>query len=340
MRFANPEYLFAIIPVLALLMMTLKGAKQNALGLPSLRLFETVGGGTRAKWRALLPWLRVFALTACVIAIARPQWGVEATEIFREGIAISTVLDISTSMGATDLELSDEPSNRLEVVKATFRDFLAGDDDALTGREGDLVGMVTFARFADAASPMTLDHTALGALVDEVELVPIPEEDGTAIGDGIMLGITHLERATGKSRVMIVLTDGSNNAGSTEPLQAAQAASALGIKIYTIGAGSQGLAMMPVPARGGGTEMRASQVFIDEFTLTKVAELTGGQYFRATDAQALRNIYSEIDRLEKGKNVALHYQRYIEGFWVALLIGLTLLAIEVTLSSTRLRTAP
>jgi Ca-activated chloride channel homolog len=238
------------------------------------------------------------------------------------------------------MEQGDRPIDRLEAVKATFRAFVEGDSGALAGREGDLVGMIMFARYADIISPLTLDHRAVLELLDQVELVSLAEDDGTAVGDAIVAGVDRLREASGASRVMILLTDGSHNAGEVEPLAAARVASALGIKIYTIGAGSRGIALMPVRARSGGLEYRPAQVFIDEHTLEQVARLTGGHYFRATDADALRAIYAEIDRLETATNVAEHYQRYLEAFPLVLLAALALLALEVVLVSTRLRTVP
>jgi Ca-activated chloride channel family protein len=213
------------------------------------------------------------------------------------GIAIAMVIDVSGSMAALDLQISDRQANRLDVVKETFRDFVAGDKGALPGREGDIIGMITFARYADVMSPLTLDHKALIGLLEQVEIVQLPEEDGTAIGDGMVAGIEQLRGAAGVSKVMILLTDGSHNAGDAEPIAAAQIASALGIKVYTICAGTRGIALMPSRNRDGINYV-PGQVFIDEFTLERVVAMTGGRYFRATDAAALRAIYGEIDRLE------------------------------------------
>ena len=250
------------------------------------------------------------------------------------------VIDTSSSMSAIDLRLEDRPSNRLEVVKATFREFVTGGAAGVNGRSSDAIGMVTFARYADNISPPTLDHEALLGLLDQVGIVELPPEDGTAIGDAIVRAIDMLEQADGASKVMILLTDGSYNAGEVEPLVAAQVAGAYGIRIYTIGAGTHGTALMPVAAPGGGTDYVSSEVTIDETTLTQIAQLTEGEYFRATDAAALRAIYAEIDRLEKAENVAEHHQRYIEIYPLVVALGLSLLLLEVILVTTRLRTIP
>ena len=226
------------------------------------------------------------------------------------------------------------------MVKATFRDFVTGDDGAPCRPRRRHHRHDHLRRYADALSPLTLDHAALLGLLDQVEIVAVPDEDGTAIGDGMVLAIERLREAAGASKVMILLTDGSHNAGDVEPLQAAQIASALGIRIYTIGAGTRGIALMPTRARDGSINYAPAQVFIDEFTLERIADMTGGQYFRATDAAALRSIYGEIDRLETARHVAESYQTYIDVFPAVVAAGLGLLLLEVLLINTRLRTVP
>jgi Ca-activated chloride channel family protein len=289
--------------------------------------------------RLLFPGLRVLVLLLGIIALARPQQGLEAIEVATEGIAIAMVVDISSSMAALDLQLDGRPSDRLQVVKHSFRTFVEG-AGALSGRAHDLIGMVTFARYADALCPLTLDHRTLLELLEQVRLVTQPQEDGTAIGEAIALGVDRLRASTAQSRVMILLTDGTNNAGETTPLQAAEIAKAFGIKIYTVGTGTRGMALVPVRGRDGQTVMQRTLVSIDEDTLTRIAETTGGRYFRATDGQALQAIYGEIDRLEKTTTVAEHFQQYAERFAFVLLPALGLLGLEVVLSSTRFRTIP
>ena len=225
------------------------------------------------------------------------------------------------------------------MVKATFRDFVTG-GIGLDGRGGDAIGMVTFARYADNISPPTLDHEALLGLLDQVGIVELPTEDGTAIGDAIVRAIDLLGEAEGASKVIILLTDGSYNAGETEPLVAAQIAGAYGIRIHAIGAGTRGTALMPVPAADGGIDYRPSEVTIDEATLEQIAQLSEGRYFRATDAAALRSIYAEIDRLEKGRNVAELHQRYVEIYPLVVALGLILLVLEIVMANTRLRAIP
>ncbi len=287
-----------------------------------------------------LPWLRALAMVLVVLALARPQQGLQTTKIYREGIAIVMVVDTSGSMGALDLAIAGQQSNRLQVVKQTFKRFVEGGGRDLRGRDGDMIGMVTFARYADGLCPLTLDHSTLLAFLEQVDLVTIPEEDGTAIGEAIVAGVERLRRSTASSRVMILLTDGENNAGDTEPLQAATIAQALGIKIYTIGAGTRGVAPMPVRRRDGQVVMQQVRVSIDEPMLTKIAETTGGRYFRATDSAALEAIYAEIDRLEKTAVVEERFQQYRERFILFLLPALGLIVGEALLRTTRLRQIP
>ena len=340
MRLADPQSLLLLLLLPPFLWWLAVDGAPVGVGYPTVARLANMRPSWAARLRRALPWLRALVLILIVVGLARPQWGVEATKLEREGIAIAMVVDISSSMGALDLQLGDEQANRLEVVKATFRAFVEGDGGALGGRDGDIIGMITFARYADALSPLTLDHEALLRLLDQVELVSVPDEDGTAIGDGMVAAIERLREAAGASKVMILLTDGSHNAGDADPLQAAQIASALGIRIYAIGAGTRGVALMPTRAADGSVNYAPAQVFIDEFTLERIAAMTGGRYFRATDGAALRSIYGEIDRLEKARHVAESYQTYVDVFPLVVAVGLALLLLEVVLVNTRLRTVP
>lgn len=350
MRFENPWALLLLAAPPALFLWLRRRDRPAGVGYTATGDLEILGGAFMTRLRAALPWVRLLVLALCVVALARPQWGQQVTRIYRDGIAIVMVVDVSSSMGALDLQIGDEPANRLDVVKETFRGFIEGGEEGEgegegggepeSGREGDLIGMVTFARFGDNLSPLTLDHDALLLALDEIDIVQVSEEDGTAIGDALAMGAELLQRAGAKSKVMILLTDGSNNAGATGPIDAAAAAKALGIRIHAIGAGTRGVAMTPVRQGDDTTVMVPTQVFIDERMLAGVAEATGGRYFRATDGAALREIYAEIDRLEKSTNVAEQYQRYVEGFPALLLCALLLLCAEAALVNTRLRALP
>jgi Ca-activated chloride channel family protein len=339
MRLASPYALFLLLFVPVLVYLRQRQQYTVAVRYSSIADLAALSPSLATRLRWVLPCLRTLALVLGILALARPQRGIEAIKIASEGIAILMAVDISGSMAALDLQVDGRQSSRLDAVKQTFRTFVEGGKN-LAGRDGDLIGMVTFARYPDSICPLTLDHDTLISLLAQVEIVTVPEEDGTAIGEGITLGVERLKDSTAKSRVMIVLTDGVNNAGETAPLQAAQVAKALGIKIYTIGAGTRGVAMIPVRAPNGQMVLQRMPVDLDEHMLTEIATLTGGQYFRATDGAALQAIYAEIDRLEKTTNVTEHYQQYAELFPLLLLPGLACLVLEMVLVNTRFRKIP
>lgn len=339
MKLASPYALVLLLLVPLLLALRQRQQYTVAVRYSSIADLAALAPSLATRMRWMLPCLRTLALVLCIIALARPQQGLGAIKVSSEGIAMLMVVDISGSMAALDLQVDGRQSSRLDAVKQTFRTFVQGGKN-LTGRDGDLIGMVTFARYPDSVCPLTLDHDTLLALLDQVEIVTLQEEDGTAIGEGMALGVERLKDSTARSRVMILLTDGVNNAGDTEPRQAAQIAKALGIKLYTIGAGTRGVAMVPIRTPGGQTVLQRMRVDIDEAMLTDIATLTGGQYFRAADGAALQAVYSAIDRLEKSPNVAEQYQQYAELFPFVLLPGLGCLVLELVLSTTRFRKIP
>lgn len=319
--------------------------------------------GLGSTWRSRLCWLpgalRLTALTVLIIALARPREGNEQTQIFSEGVAIQMLVDRSGSMEAMDFQLAGRPVNRLEAIKDVAGKFVNGGEQ-LTGRDNDLVGLVTFARYADNASPLTLDHQYLVGKLSSTQIVKRRSEDGTAIGEAIGLAVERLAALSDsregkksiKSKVIILLTDGENNAGELDPVQAAELASTQGIRIYTIGVGTKGLAPVPVIDPFSGRRVyRRTRVNIDEATLTKVARQTGGKYFRATDTDSLKAIYAEIDQLEKSKLEAKHYMDYRElaidpihagpiTLPPLLLIAFGLVALEMILQHTLLRRVP
>ncbi len=290
-----------------------------------------------ATW---LPWLQILALMLGIVALARPQWGMAVGQSQHQGVAITVLVDISSSMGALDLELEGQRSDRLAVVKTELADFIKGDGSGLAGRTDDAIGIATFARYADPISSITMDHAALLALLDEIAIVRLPEEDGTAIGDALMLAIEQLRQQPNASRVIVLMTDGSHNAGVADPQEAAAIAAALGLRIYTIGTGSRGEALMPKRRPDGGIDYVAGQVHIDEFLLRKIADLTHGRYFRATDQATLGAIYGAIDRLEKGTNLVTFAQQRIDLFPGLLAGALGLVLLQATLAATWLRRLP
>ncbi len=284
------------------------------------------------SWRSRLAWvpdaLLALAVAALVVALAGPRIGERNSRVNREGIAIMMVIDRSGSMQALDLSEEDEEMTRLDAVKEVFEEFVLG-GDGLDGRADDAIGLVAFAGYADTGCPLTLDHDALVGVARTIEIVEDRAEDGTAIGDGLGLAIERLRKSTARSRVAVLLTDGVNNSGNESPLGAADLASSQGIKVYTIGAGTTGMA--PVRVRDpftGRSVLRPMPVEIDEETLREIARRTGGQYFRATDADGLREVYRQIDRLERTKITEERWREYDEyfGWFVAVGLGLATVA--------------
>lgn len=324
----------------------------------------------KPTWRQRLAWvpaaLTLAAVTLSIVALARPREGREQTIVDADGIAIEMVVDRSGSMRALDFQIDGQHVDRLTAIKSVAGRFIQGDDDVknddkLSGRVSDLVGLVTFAGFADAISPPTLDHAFVMAQLNHQEIVSRRDEDGTAIGDAISLAVEKLntldrrgqesgsQKEKIKSKVLILLTDGENTAGEVDPVQAAELAQKMGVKIYSIGVGTRGSAPMPVrDPFTGRQDVQWMEVNIDEDMLTKIATTTGGKYFRATDTESLAAIYQEIDQLEKTSVESRHFVDYRElaiqsshfGGWSVpplVLLVLGLLAVRVVVSNTVFR---
>lgn len=279
-------------------------------------------GGRGGLVRRLLMALRVAALVAVIVALARPRTGARAENVTSDGINIVLAFDISSSMLAEDFQ----PLNRLEVAKAKVKEFV-------TGRRSDRIGLVAFAGEALTQVPLTVDYPVILAAVDNLQAGQL--EDGTAIGSAIVTAANRLRDAPGRSRVLILLTDGENNRGSVDPRTAAQAAAAFGIRIYTIGVGTEGLAPVPVGKGLFGLRYENRPVRIDEPLLRDVASTTGGRYFRARDAAALERIYEQIDQLERAPVQARSYVRYTERYRWPLAAALLALAAELLLLAWR-----
>jgi Ca-activated chloride channel family protein len=241
-------------------------------------------------------------------------------------------------MQARDFVSGDASVSRLDVVKSVFRRFVGGENGG-RGRPNDLVGLVAFARYADGLCPLTLDHGNLLAILDDVAIPTDPEEDGTAVGEGLALAVERLRRHD-TSKVVILLTDGVNNAGDIEPLQAADLAAQHGIKVYAIGAGTTGYAPVPVQLRGGQTVLQRAFVEIDEETLRAIADRTGGRYFHASDADGLAMVIEEIDRLERSELTEVRYLEYEYHYAPFAATALILVAGSTLLSGTALRRLP
>jgi Ca-activated chloride channel family protein len=275
--------------------------------------------------------MRAACLVLLILAAARPQSFVEETKIYVEGIDIVLAIDTSTSMRAMDFEIGGRRVDRLYVVKRAVEDFIRK-------RMNDRIGMVAFAALPYTVCPLTLDHDWLEKNLERVRIGMI--EDGTAIGSAISSSLNRLKDTEAKGKIIILLTDGINNAGKISPAVAAEAAKALGVRIYTIGAGKRGLAPYPVQDMFGNKILRPMSVEIDEELLKKIADTTGGRYYRATDTESLKDIYREIDKLEKVPIEEVGFSSFNELFAVFLIPALILLISEIVLANTFLRRLP
>ena len=281
---------------------------------------------TGRGWRERLAWLPdallAAAFLALVLALAGPRIGERYSTVQREGIAIMMIVDTSGSMAALDLSTPERERTRLQAVQDVFELFVLG-GGALPGRPDDAVGLVSFAGYADTAAPLTLDHENVVAVARNLEITTLAEENFTAIGDALGLAVERLRESPAASRVAVLLTDGVNNAGVESPATAAELARSQGVKVYTIGAGTTGIAHVRVRGRRGST-LRPVAVEIDEATLRGIAEGTGGRYFRADNAEALEDVYAQIDRLERTKITEDRSRQYEALFAAPLLAGLLL----------------
>lgn len=306
----------------------------------SLQLVTVPKPSIRIRLAWLPAALLALAILALSVALAGPRTGNAVSEVKREGIAIVMVVDRSGSMQARDFVRGDTSTSRLDVVKRIFHDFVTGEGGMGVGRPDDLIGLVSFARYADGLCPLTLDHGSLLAILDQLETPTDPREDGTAVGEGLALAVERLRRQEATSKIVILLTDGVNNAGEIEPLQAADLAAQYGIKVYTIGAGYTGYAPFPVQRADGRISLRRVPVEIDETTLQRIAQRSGGRYFHATDEDGLREVIEEIGRLERSEVSEVRYLEYEAHFAPFVGVALLSVALAALLSSTWLRRIP
>ena len=326
-RFEDPVVLLLLVLVPVVAWAQVRRSRRGASIQYSAVDVVRAAGGTWARWTRHTPvGLRALALAALIVGLARPQTGITTENVLTEGIDIVLVLDVSSSMLAEDLE-----PNRLEAAKAVAMNFVAG-------RRNDRLALVAFAGQAFTQAPLTFDYGVVRSLIGELEIGMI--EDGTAVGMGLATAVKRLQASDAASKVVILLTDGRSNRGEIGPVTAAQMARALDVRVYTIGAGSQGTARVPVQSPLGGTRYATVEVDIDEPTLREVAEVTGGRYFRATDSESLASIYAEIDELERTEIEIENFTQFGEEFPLPLGLGFLLLMAELALSQTALRRLP
>ena len=329
-RFAHPWFLLLLLGLVPLVIWALKAGSGGRILFSTLENFRGFARQKKLSPRHWLLALRCAAFLVLIFALARPQAGKKFTEISSEGIDIFLVLDVSGSMRAMDFERGGQRVDRLSIVKEVVADFIKK-------RPNDRMGLIVFGTEAFTQCPLTLDHGILMSFLERVEIAMAGE--ATAIGQAMGVGINRMKDLPGKSKVMVLLTDGASNAGQLSPLKAAELAANFQIKTYTIAVGTTGQApFLEETIFGKRYVMRAAEV--DEKTLQQIAETTSGKYFSANNTQELEKIYATIDQLEKREIRSQEYTEYHELFFYLVALALGLLVSEVVLGQTRWRKLP
>jgi len=327
MSFAHPTYflLLLFLPIFVYSYFWREKRRLSDFRYPDLRLLQGMKRSWRIRLRHLPFVFRMAGTILLTVALARPQAHDREEKKTTEGIDIILCLDTSTSMAAEDLK-----PNRIEAAKIVAKEFVEG-------RQTDRIGLVPFAAQSFTQCPLTTDYPVLLSLLGDLHMRMV--EDGTAIGMAMGTAINRLRESTAKSKVVILLTDGQNNRGELDPVTAGHAAAALGIKVYTIGVGTRGLAPYPIETVFG-IQYQKIPVDIDEDMLREIAQTTGARYYRATDEKKLRDIYHQIDQLERSKVEVVEYRQVAELFSPWLASALLCLLLEMVFASTRFRKLP
>jgi Ca-activated chloride channel homolog len=324
--FALP-WMFLFLPVLIALAWWRFGFERKTIA-PLNAASSELWDGVRPSWRVRLRFiptlLRILVAAFLVVTLARPQSGRTYTVTEGDGIDIIIALDISGSMAARDFE----PNDRLFVAKQTIEKFIEG-------RKVDRIGLVLFSSKAFTQTPLTLDYGIIRQFLEKAQIGMI--EDGTAIGMALVTATNRLRDSTAKSKVVVLLTDGDNNAGRVDPVTAANLAGAVGVRVHTIGVGSDGPAYVPVKNPLLGTQLVRQYFRLDEQSLKSIADATGGKYYRATDAKSLETVFEDIDKLEKSPYEIKTFTDFTDRYPIALAIALVLLLLEIALSNTVFR---
>ena len=335
-------WLLALIPLVWWLMS--RHPSRTSLKVPSLKLWPNTSAG-KARFLWIPPLLRKLAATLVIVALARPQTTSSFSQNISEGIAIQMLVDVSSSMDMNVSDAEGNPTTRMELAKTIVETFIAGDGQQLQGRPDDLIGLISFARYADTRSPLTFGHQALLQIVRNLQIQERPNEDGTAYGDAIAIAAarlkkldelehsqSHIDADAIKSRVIILLTDGENNSGAHLPLEAAGLAKEWDCRIYAISLGSSD--SLP------NTDSPPGQLSAAEQTLEHISNETGGIFRQAHDFESLKSVYAEINQLETAKMTTRSYEHLAEGFWLPLSLALAALTLALTLEASVLRVVP
>lgn len=337
-QFANKEWLFLLLLIIPYILwyVMLRKKSEPTIRMADTQPFQAAPKSWRQRLLPLLPVLRVIAFTLLVLALARPQTHNSEKKEYVEGIDIMLVMDVSTSMLSEDLrDDSKEVRNRLDAAKYVAAEFI-------NSRPDDNIGLTIFAGESFTRCPMTIDHASLLSLLNDVRTDIAAKgliEDGTAIGMGLATAVSRLKDSKAKSRVVILLTDGSNNRGDISPLDAAEIARLYNVRVYTIGVGSNGTAPYPMPV-GGRIQYVNLPVEIDTETLQAIAQKTNGDFYRATNAEELSQIYREIDKLEKSKLEVKSFKRKYEAYQQFIFVAAIALLLEILLRLTVFRRIP
>lgn len=337
----NIVYPWVLILIPLYLLLLKRPRSRTSVTLPSVRLWPNKEAG-RARYLWLPKLLRHLSILFIIVAIARPQAGSTHNIEVSEGIAIQLLVDVSSSMDMSVIDIDDQKNSRMEVAKSMVQRFIAGDGDRLQGRPNDLIGLITFARYADTCSPLTFGHDALLQIVKGLEIQNRPNEDGTAYGDALAIAAARLNNPEAlkygsnsldigelKSRVIILLTDGENNAGTHLPIEAAGLAKAWDCRIYAISLGDS-----------THDDQSIDTLSAAEKTLEHISIETGGIFQKAYDFESLLSVYEAIDRLERSEISTRSFNRVAEWFWFPLLLAILALSSSLTLEATWLRVAP
>jgi Ca-activated chloride channel family protein len=330
-RFMQPEWFWLLAALPFVMLWRGRRGPVAAVEYSNVGLAREVARRSRSRiggWLWLLP---ILAGILMIVGLARPQRAHSRTEVTANGIDIVLGLDVSGSMQALDFEIDGRRLNRIAVVKSVVAKFIEE-------RPNDRIGLIAFAGSPYLVSPLTLDHDWLQQNLERVNIGV--GDDGTAIGSAIAAGVNRLRTTPAKSKVVILLTDGMNNTGKISPLSAAEAAKALGVRVYTIGVGVRGKAPIPMKDEAGNMHVVMAKVDVDEKTLQQVADDTGGKFYRATDTDSLQRVYEQINRLERTAQTVQKFERFEELYPWALIPSLAILALSSLLQQTRFRRLP
>ncbi len=354
-QFASPYWLILFVPLIILAtfdLIIVRRQKTAALFSTTLG-FDEIPASLAASFKRFLPCLVYCGAALLVIALARPQYGIQRSRIVGDGVSIVMCVDRSGSMAAEDFELDGRPVTRLTAVKKVFRDFVEGSKD-FRGRTNDLVGLIAFGGFVDSCCPLTLDHASLVELLETIE-TPTPlfdsrgvmirtrvldEESGTAIGDALATAVERVKDSPAKTKIVVLLSDGMQTAGELTPEEGVKIAQAYGVKVYTIGVGTSGPVPFPSYLPSGELIMTLQELDFNPATLHMIADATGGRYFYASDLEKLKEVYEEIDSLERTKFDAGSYAEYRDVYLPFATIGILCLALNALLTTTRFSSFP